>query len=194
MRKKGLDFNKKRRKKINIGAFREAGSWLIWIGISVFVAVVLVFTFGVRTVVYGNSMEPRLYSGQQVLIDRFIYAVSDPDYGDVIAFLPNGNENSHYYIKRVIGTPGDTVQIRNGFLYINGNKLNESEVYDKIADPGIAENELFLSEDEYFVLGDNRNFSEDSRSGNVGIVKKEYMLGKVWFRLSTDLQFMGFVK
>lgn len=194
MRKKGLDFRRKRRKKINSGVLKEIGSWAFVIAVSVFLAFVIVYTFGVRTVVYGNSMEPKLYGGQQVLINRFVYVISDPDFGDVVAFLPNGNENSHYYIKRIIGTPGDTVQIRNGYLYLNGAKLNEGEEFDKIADPGIAENEITLGEDEYFVLGDNRNFSEDSRSGNVGVVKKRYMLGKVWFRISKDLQFMGFVR
>ena len=113
---------------------------------------------------------------------------------DVIVFLPNGNENSHYYVKRVIGMPNDKVLIRDGYVYINGEKLDEGDAYDKIADPGIAENEVVLGDDEFFVLGDNRNFSEDSRFGNIGVVKKEYIIGKVWFRLSKNLEYIGFVK
>ena len=193
-KKKGLDFNRRRRKKVNISVFKEIFSYLFWIAVSAAFALVLVYVFGMRTNVIGNSMEPGLYSGQEILIDRFIYSLSEPEYGDVIAFVPNGNENSHYYIKRVIGVSGDTILIKDGYIYINGFKLDEGDAYDKIADPGIAETEIYLNEDEYFVLGDNRNFSEDSRSGNIGVVKKSYIYGKVWFKLSKNLESVGFVK
>lgn len=193
-RRKGLDFNRKRRKKINIGIFKEFFGYLFWAVISAVIACVLMYTFGLRTNVIGNSMEPGLYSGQHIMIDRMIYQVSSPQYGDVIAFIPNGNENSHYYIKRVIGLPGDSIQIKGGSVYLNGVLLNEDSSFDKIADGGVAENEIYLGDDEYFVLGDNRNFSEDSRSGNIGNVKKSYIIGKVWFRLSENLEKIGFVK
>ena len=194
MRRKGLDFRRKPKKKIKPETFREIFSWLFWLTISAVTAFVLVWVFGLRTNVVGNSMEPTLYSAQNILLNRLIYNISEPKYGDVIAFKPNGNENSHYYIKRVIGVPGDTVQITDGYIYINGEKLIEDGDFDRIADPGIAETEIYLDEDEYFVLGDNRNFSEDSRSGNIGIVKSSYIYGKVWFKLSTELEYMGFVK
>ena len=193
-RRGGLDFNRKRRKKIDAEVFKEIFSWAFWMGISALMAVVLIYVFGLRTNVIGNSMAPGLYAGQHILIDRFIYQVSSPKYGDVISFVPNGNENSHYYVKRVIGMPEDKVLIRDGYVYINGEKLDEGDLYDKIADPGIAENEVVLKNDEYFVLGDNRNFSEDSRFGNIGVVKKEYIIGKVWFKLSKNLEYIGFVK
>lgn len=193
-RKEGLSFNKKRRKKFNVGVVREIFSYLFWIAIAAVIAVVLMYIFGLRTNVIGNSMEPSLYSNQEILIDRIIYSLSEPEYGDVIAFVPNGNENSHYYIKRVIAVPGDTILIKDGYVYIDGLKLDEGDAYDKIADPGIAETEIYLNEDEYFVLGDNRNFSEDSRSGNIGIVNKSYIIGKVWFKLSKNLEYIGFVK
>lgn len=193
-RKKGLDFNRKRRKKVEIGIFKEIFSWAFWLGISAVTAVVLMYVFGLRTNVIGNSMEPGLFAGQEILIDRLIYQIGEPKAGDVIAFQPNGNEKSHYYIKRVIGVPGDKILIKDGYVFVNGEKLKENDSFDKIADPGVCESEITLSEDEYFVLGDNRNFSEDSRSGNIGNVKKSYVIGKVWFKLADNLERIGFIR
>lgn len=194
-RKKGLDFNRKRRKKLNLGVFKIILGYAFWVVISAVFAIVLMYVFGLRTNVIGNSMEPGLYAGQQILIDRLVYQISEPSNGDVIAFVPNGNENSHYYIKRVVAGPGETIMIMDGYIYIDGKRVEETnENYDKIADPGIAETEIYLNDDEFFVLGDNRNFSEDSRSGNIGIVKKEYIIGKVWYKLSENLEHIGKVK
>lgn len=194
MKNRGLNFRKKRRKKISTAIVKEIFSWFFWIFASAFLAIVLMIVFGLRTNIIGNSMEPNLYSGQHILINRLIYSVSSPKMGDVVAFLPNGNEKSHYYVKRVIGVPGDTIQIINGRVYINNVQLEENYNYDKIADPGIAINPIYLNDDEFFVLGDNRNFSEDSRSGNIGVVYKQYMIGKVWFKVSEQLDKIGFVK
>ncbi len=193
-RRSGLNFARKRRKKINLKALREVLSFGFWIVISVFLAFVFVFAFGYQTNVVGSSMEPSLLSGQKIFINRLVYQISSPKYYDVIAFVPNGNEDSHIYVKRVIGVPGDTILIKDGYIYIDGIKLEEDSSYDIIKDPGIAETELYLSDDEYFVLGDNRNYSEDSRSGNIGIVKSSYITGKVWFKLSKNLENLGFVK
>ena len=157
-------------------------------------AFVLVSSVGMKVSMIGVSMEPALYNSQGVLINRFIYSITSPKRGDIVAFLPNGNKNSHYYLKRVVGLPGETVQIIGGYVYIGGELLEEDESFDKIADPGMAENEVVLGSDEYFVLGDNRNNSEDSRSGNIGAVKKETIAGKVWFHLSCEEEGMGLVK
>ena len=161
--------------------------------ISVFAAFVLVYFVGIRTSVIGVSMEPALYNGQEVLINRFAYKLANPTAGDVIVFLPNGNENAHYYVKRVVATPGDTVEFRDGRLYVNG-VMEENDEYDKVADPGIAEEPLVVGEDEFFVLGDNRNNSEDSRSGNIGLVKRELIEGRVWFHLGHANEGIGFVE
>ena len=139
-------------------------------------------------------MEPALSNGQEVLINRFIYSITAPNRGDVIAFLPNGNQNSHYYIKRIVGLPGERVQIIGGYVYINGELLEEDERFDKMADAGLAETEIVLGSDEYFVLGDNRNNSEDSRSGNIGAVSRSTIEGKVWFGLPGSEAEMGFVR
>ncbi len=142
----------------------------------------------------GVSMEPKLYNGQEILLNTFHYKLFSPKRGDVIAFLPNGNQNSHYYVKRVVALPGEKVQIREGRLYIGGVLADEEDRYDKIAEPGIAENEITLGADEYFVLGDNRNNSEDSRSGNIGPVKRDTIAGKAWFHMASKKSGMGFVE
>ena len=190
-RKKGLTFYEKE-KKINKSTIHEILSTLFYCGVAVLLAFVLVFSVGMKISMVGVSMEPALYNGQEVLINRFIYKITSPKRGDVIAFLPNGNQNSHYYLKRIVGLPGEKVQIIDGYVYINGERLPEDE-YDKMADYGIAGNEIQLGSDEYFVLGDNRNMSEDSRSGNIGAVKKDTIAGKAWFHLSCDEEGTGFV-
>lgn len=190
-RKKGLTFYEKE-KKINKSTIYEILSTLFYCGVAVFLAFVLVFSVGMKISMVGVSMEPALYNGQEVLINRFIYKITSPKRGDVIAFLPNGNQNSHYYLKRIVGLPGESIQIIDGYVYINGERVPEDE-YDKMADYGIAGNEIQLGSDEYFVLGDNRNMSEDSRSGNIGAVKKDTIAGKVWFHLSCDEEGTGFV-
>ncbi len=191
-RHKGLSFYK-RRKKISSNMVKEIASWIFGICIAILFAFVIVFSVGMRTSVIGVSMEPALYNGQEILLNRFIYKVSSPKVGDVVVFLPNGNQNAHYYVKRVVAGPGSTVQIREGKLYVDGIAEQE-ERFDKIADPGIAENELRMADDEYFVLGDNRNNSEDSRSGNLGAVKRDTIAGKAWFHMGAGEQGIGFVE
>lgn len=160
---------------------------------TILVAFVLVYSIGMKTSVIGVSMEPTLYNGQSILVNRLIYNLFSPKNGDIVIFFPNGNQNAHYYVKRVVAVPGETVQIRDGKLYVNGVIYEEVE-YDKIADAGIVDNELVLEEDEFFLLGDNINNSEDSRSGNIGAVKRENILGKVWFHMAAVDSGIGFMK
>jgi len=192
-KQKGLSFYRKR-KRVSSSVIKEIFSWLFGIFASVFLAAVLVVTFGMHTSMIGSSMEPCLYNGQQIFLNRLIYKLSSPKRGDVIAFLPNGNQNSHYYIKRVVGLPGETVQIRDGKLYINGLLLDEGDEFDKMAEAGIAATEIVLKSDEYFVLGDNRNNSEDSRSANIGVVLDDHIIGKAWFHLGSAEDGMDFIK
>ncbi len=166
---------------------------LTGICISIFLAFVLVYFVGIRTTIIGVSMEPTLQNGQEVLINRFAYKLGTPRVGDVVVFLPNGNENAHHYVKRVVACPGDRVQIQEGYMYVNG-ELQEEYIYDLIADSGIAENEIRLGEDEFFVIGDNCNSSEDSRSGNIGPIKKEHIEGEAWFRMASGDSSMGLIK
>lgn len=192
-RRKGLTFYQEK-KRLDPRLLKDGVELLVGSAVAVFLAFVLVFSVGMRTSVIGDSMEPVLYNGQEILMNRILYRISMPKRGDVIVFLPNGNQNSHFYVKRVVGLPGETVQIRDGNVYIDGVMLAEDERFDKIIDPGIAQNELFLSTDEFFVLGDNRNSSEDSRSGNIGAVKKDTIIGKAWFHMAIGEETMGLIK
>ncbi len=178
-RSSGLNFRRKRR-KMKLSTAKSVAAWVVEIIIVLLVAFVLVYCAGMRVTVVGNSMESTISDGSQILVNRFVYNIKSPKSGDVIVFLPNGNEKSHYYVKRVIGVPGDKVQIKNGLLYVNG-ELYDMEDTDTIKNAGVAEEEITVGEDEYFVLGDNRNSSEDSRYANIGNIKKEYIKGKAWF-------------
>lgn len=191
MRNKGLSFYKKK-KKISQALLREIFSWIFSIALSVFLAGVIVIFLGRSARVVGMSMEPTLENGQQIYIDRFTYILSSPKAGDVGAFLPNGNENSHYYIKRVVAGPGDKVRIADGTLYVNGQQ--SIWVTERVLDAGIAENELILGSREYFCIGDNPNNSEDSRSANIGPVDEDDIVGKAWFHLKSSTEGMGFIK
>ncbi len=187
---KGLSFRKKKKKKISASVVREVFSWIFSISISIILGVVLVFFFGMRVSMIGTSMEPTVYNTENVLVSKVRYLFSNPKRDDVVVFLPNGNEYSHYYVKRIVAIPGDTVQIIDGRLFVNG-VLNSA--YDKMEDPGIAEKMIELGDDEYFVLGDSRNSGEDSRSGNIGLISKQLIEGIVWFHLGSDEHTLGFV-
>ncbi len=192
-RRKGLTFYQKK-KKLDPRLLKDVMELLVGGAVAVFLAFVLVFSIGMRTSVIGDSMEPSLHNGQEILMNRILYRISMPKRGDVIVFLPNGNQNTHFYVKRVVGLPGETVQIREGNVYIDGVLLAENELFDKIADPGIAQSELLLGSDEFFVLGDNRNSSEDSRSGKIGAVKKDSIIGKAWFHMAAQGDSMGMIE
>lgn len=170
-------------KKSRKGLIYELIQWVFMIIISVFLGVALVYAFGIRTSVVGDSMLPTLQNGQEVLINKVAYQFLAPTKGDVIVFRPNGNENAHLSIKRVVATPGDTVLIENGKVFING-KIDTSDIADDTKDAGIAAEPITLGADEYFVLGDNRNASEDSRSANIGNISRGMIEGKAWYHLS----------
>ncbi len=188
----GLSFYQ-RKKLISSEKISEAASWIFIVALAVLLAFFLVFTLGMRTTVIGTSMETSLHNGQVVFLNRVVYNILQPSRGDVIAFRPNGNVNAHYSVKRVVAVPGDTVQIMSGVLYLNGEPQDEM-FDDQIADAGVAEDLMKLGEDEYFVMGDNCNSSEDSRSVNLGNIKKEYIVGKVWFHMAGGDDGIGRVK
>ena len=182
-RRAGLNF-RRQRKKINLPLVREVLSWIVEIVVVIGLAYVLVSFFGIRTNVVGQAMEQTLENDDDILVNKFAYIISKPKQGDVIVFLPNGNKKSHYYVRRVVAVPGDTVQIKDGALYVNDELYKESTDVASMEDAGIASDAIKLEKDEYFVLGDNRNNSEDSRNANIGNVKRDYIIGKAWFRFS----------
>ena len=177
------------------------------LGTSLYLLCVLVGTLlilryvGQRTVVEGSSMEPTLYGmdendptkvGDNLIVDKLTYRFQDPKRFDIIVF-PN-LYSGKLYIKRIIGLPGETVQIDyEGNIYINGEILKEGYGKEIIRDPGLAANPIVLGEDEYFVLGDNRNNSVDSRRESVGVVHRDEIVGRAWLRIWPFSRF-GFLK
>jgi signal peptidase I len=122
----------------------------------------------------GSSMKPALVDGQHVLISPIPFWIKEPSRFEIIAFSSGGT----FYVKRIIGLPKERVAIRDGKIYINGEVLLENYGKEEIE---AAMEEITLEEDEYFVLGDNRNFSIDSRSAEIGAVHREQIIGKVLF-------------
>lgn len=167
--------------------------WTFEILVAILFAYVVVYFFGQSRTVIGQSMDVTLSGGDTVLLNVLTYQLSAPERGDVISFKPNGSNTGHSNIKRVIGLPGETVQIKDGMIYIDGAVYLEQKSYPVITNPGMAAEEIQLGDKEYFVLGDNRNNSEDSRFADVGIVKADYIEGKVWFVLSPS-EHRGFLQ
>ena len=149
-----------------------------------FVVVFLITHFvGQRTVVSGSSMEDTLSDKDNLIVDKISYRLHDPERFDVVVFPPKYEEDT-YYIKRIIGLPGEVVRIDSaGTIYINGEVLTESYGTETILNAGLAENEILQGPDEYFVLGDNRNNSTDSRFESVGNVEGDDIVGKAWLRV-----------
>lgn len=189
--KKRIQFGKEK-KQIDYDLIRTVGIWAFKIILICLLALVIVFYFGRQVKNSGDSMRPAVLDGDIVLVNRMIYDASKPKRGDIIVFKPNGNENARSYIKRIIGLPGETVQIKDGEIYIGGEKLEEKYETTAIEDAGTASEEITLDGDEYFVLGDNRRNSEDSRMADIGNVKRSEIEGKAWFVLSTKGNF-GFI-
>lgn len=158
---------------------------------SIFLLVVVLVSFLIikyvaqRTEVIGSSMETTLSDGDNLILDKISYRTGDPERFDVIVFpFRNEDRDKKSYIKRIIGLPGETVRIdEEGKIYINGVELYESYGREVIQNPGLAIDEIQLGEGEYFVLGDNRNNSEDSRFSEVGTVKRDEIIGKAWLRI-----------
>lgn len=176
-------------------------NWITDIIVVVALACFTVYAFGNQVVVSGNSMSPLLNSDDIVLMNQIALDLGKPERFDIVVFQ---REDQKMNIKRIIGLPGETVQIQNGQVWINGQVLEEEkrkieidgeiiEEEKKIALAGLAENPILLGEDEYFLLGDNRDSSEDSRFANVGGVKEAQIIGKVWFRIYPTLE-MGIIR
>ena len=155
--------------------------WIADLLIVILLAYTLTLFLCDRTTISGNSMQPAIENEDTVLLNRIAYSFYGPKRYSIIAFHPNGVKTSKIYVKRVIGLPGETIQIHDGKVYINGSVLEDDVSEDDILTAGLAAGELTLGENEYFVLGDNRNNSEDSRFANVGVVKKDDIVGSVWF-------------
>lgn len=154
---------------------------------TIYIVLILVCVFWVpehviqRTVVNGESMENTLHTGESLLVEKVSYHFKNPERYDIIVFYPEGREVDEYYVKRVYGLPGETIQIKDNQIYINGSVIEDNFAKNKMDDAGIAEEPVTLAEDEYFVLGDNRQVSLDSR--DLGAIAKENIAGHVVLRI-----------
>ncbi len=165
------------------GILRELGGWIVYILIIVGLTYLIITFVGQRTRVSGSSMETTLSDGDNLIVDKLSYHFKEPKRFDIIVF-PYKHEKNTYYIKRIIGLPGDTVQVIDGYVYIDGELL-ESDIYgaEVMMSADLAAEPIQLGEDEYFVLGDNRNHSSDSRDPSVGVLKREDLIGRAWVRI-----------
>lgn len=181
--------------------------WIVDITMVVCLSFILATYMLGKTTVVGHSMEPTLENDDSLLVDKVSYCFGQPKRYDVIVFEPAIANVSKYYVKRIIGLPGETVQIVDGEVYIDGSPLKDDVIYgfsledddgnpiepEKIYNAGLASEPITLGYDEYFVLGDNRNNSEDSRFSNVGNVKYSSIIGRIW-AVSSPFGRMGLVK
>lgn len=140
-----------------------------------------------------SSMEPTIAVGDRFFINRVVYKFSSPKRGDLIVFRTNASDDAALHIRRVIGLPGETIQISGGRILIDGEAYKEGKDFPMISNPGLASSSITLESGEYFVLGDNRNNSEDSRYADIGMVKKRYIAGKIWFTC-VPFEKLGFTK
>lgn len=181
---------KQEKKKKSLG--RELLSLVGYLVIVLIATFLIVKFVGVRTEVIGTSMTPTLQDGDNLIVEKVTYYFRDPQRYDIIVF-PYPEDPSRHYIKRIIGLPGETVQIIDGYVYINGELLDEHYGNAVMNNAGIAAEPITLGEDEYFVLGDNRNNSEDSRYAAVGNIKRSQIDGRAWLRI-WPFSDIGFLK
>jgi len=153
---------------------------IVYVVVLISLAWFLVYAFMGQTIINGQSMSPLLNAEDVCLVDRLKYDLGRPDRFDIVLFERADSEKLN--VKRVIGLPGENVQIANGLVYINGEKLDDERI-GSISLAGIAENVVELGKDEYFVLGDNADSSEDSRFANIGNVKRKSIKGKLWMKI-----------
>lgn len=162
---------------------KEIINWVVYF-VCLLAVVFVINTFVVqRIMVSGDSMYPYLHNKDQLMMDKLSYRIHDPERFDIVVFPVVRDGKEEYYIKRVIGLPGETVQIIDGYVYINGEKLDENYGAEVMNDAGRAAEPITLGDDEYFVLGDNRNRSDDSRYENVENLKREKIVGRAWVRI-----------
>lgn len=169
---------------------RTVASFLICTVIAFLLGILITKFVANHTMVDGSSMEPALQNGDNLIVEKISYLTGKPDRFDIIVFKQNENT---CYIKRVVGLPGERIQIQNGKTYVNGKPIYDAFGDGDMDDGGIASKEITLGQDEYFVLGDNRDGSEDSRNEKVGPVKAEQIEGRAWFRI-TPLQHFGILE
>ncbi len=171
---------------------RNITTWIVEIVIVLALSAVFSYVFCSSVTVLESSMDPTLQAGNRVMINRLSYTVGKIKRGDLIAYSNSDSTDSSVHVKRVIGLPGEKVQIRDGLILIDGQTYIEERAFPSMNSGGLAENGVTLGNEEYFVLGDNRNNSEDSRFTDVGNIPARSVMGKVWLIVSPFSSF-GFI-
>lgn len=170
----------------NEGSKKKSKEWLyllIYLAIVIMAALLLNRYVIQKVEVDGPSMEETLHTSDQLFVEKLSYRLRNPKIYDIIVFHPYSENPETYYIKRIVGVPGDYIQIKEGKVYRNRKALDDPQGEEYLYDAGMAEDEILIGDDEYFVLGDNRYQSIDSRSSTVGLVKREDIVGRAFFRL-----------
>lgn len=178
------NFNDENKKSVFIKIIREILIWGLQIAAVVFLAYFIVYYTVEKTDMVGSSMEETLYDGDSIIINKFSYRFTEPERFDVIVFKQTGKEHGYYNIKRIIGLPGETLQFKDDNIYIDGVIVEEEVSVKPMINYGLASEEITLEDNEYFVLGDNRNNSEDSRFASIGYIRRDEIIGKASLRLS----------
>ncbi len=178
------DFDRESKKPLVMKIFIKVLIWAAQIAAVIFLAYFIVYYALERTNMVGISMETTLMDKDQIIINKFSYRFSEPKRFDVIVYKKSGKEHSYYDIKRIIALPGEKLQIKDGLIYINGEVVDEIVNVEPMGNYGLAAEEILLEENEYFVLGDNRNNSEDSRFASVGMIRREEIIGEAFIRTS----------
>ena len=167
--------------------------WVFEIVVTLVLAAMIGIMLFQTVTMQESSMEPTIAVGDRFFINRVVYKFSSPKRGDLIVFRTNASDDAALHIRRVIGLPGETIQISGGRILIDGEAYKEGKDFPMISNPGLASSSITLESGEYFVLGDNRNNSEDSRYADIGMVRKRYIVGKIWFTCS-PFEKLGFTK
>ena len=192
MRKVPLSRKQKRIEKIK-KTLIHAGIWLAGLLIVIALGVFAVRAFGIRTVIIDQAMSPTLQNEDVVLLNKLSYKIGSPKRMDVIAFRIGSSENSPTYVRRVIGLPGETVQIKDGKIYVDDTEVALAFNDAALEDAGSAEKGVTLGDNEYFVLCDDYNNNrDDSRLDSIGTIDSDQIIGKVWL-IRSPLSRFGFV-
>lgn len=182
MGKKIYSDEKEKPEKIESNKIKDVLGLVLYCVVVIAIMFFVIKYVGQRTVVIGDSMETTLQDGDNLITDKLTYHFVEPKRFDIVVF-PFKENNHQLLIKRIIGMPGETVQIIEGKVHINGYELNENYGNAIIESAGLASEPITLGEDEYFVLGDNRNNSQDSRFESVGNIKRSDLIGRAWVRI-----------
>ena len=181
------------KEKLGNKKVKNSFRWFFEIAVTLAFAALTAIAMFQSVTMQESSMEPTLSVGDQFFMNRVVYKVTSPKRGDMVVFRKNASDEAALHIRRIIGLPGETIQIKDGRILINGETYKEGKDFPSISTPGLAANPITLESGEYFVLGDNRNNSEDSRYGDIGIVNERYIVGKIWFTIS-PVKKIGFLK